>query len=188
MEKRKNSGVFPDRWFWLTLLIPVVVLFSLTIRPLSAMLAGEHITLETVPVDPKDLFYGDYVQLELAIEEVDASLLEPPLAQKVVEDPVYSGFPVYVSLRPKGQKFKAVKVTESAPSQSPYLKGMLRPNTAYVNAAGKQVYRIDYQLDRYYVEEGTGKKLEELAREGKIWVDVKVKGGYGVIVAVKPAP
>lgn len=185
MEKQENRSRFPNRWFWLTLLIPVTLLFSMTIQPLSAMLDGEQITLETVPVDPKDLFYGDYVDLKLAIEEVDALIVDPSLAQKIEEDPSHYGIPVYISLKPKGETWEAVKVSESVPATSPYLKGKLRPYNTSVNNDGKKMFMIDYQMDRYYVKEGAGKELEELSRQGGVQVEVKVKNGYGVIVGVK---
>ncbi|MGA8943174.1 MAG: GDYXXLXY domain-containing protein [Thermoactinomyces sp.] len=182
---KKNKRRFPDRWFWLTLLVPVAVLFSMTIQPLSALLDGEPITLQTVPVDPKDLFYGDYVDLKLAIEEVDASIVDPSLTQKIEKNPSLTGIPVYISLKPKGKTWEAVKVSESTPTASPYLKGKLRPYHTSVNNEGKKMFRIDYQIDRYYVEEGAGKELEELSRQGDVQVEVKVKNGYGVIVGVK---
>ena len=58
----------PNRWFWIVLLIPVVSLVSMTVQPLLAFMSGEQVTLKTIPVDPKDLFYGDYVRLKLEIE------------------------------------------------------------------------------------------------------------------------
>ncbi len=185
MENQINRRRFPNRWFWLTLLIPVAILFSMTIQPLSAMLGGEQITLKTMPVDPKDLFYGDYVDLKLAIEEVDASIIEPSLVQKIKEDSSYSDIPVYVSLKPKGNLFEAVKVSESTPADSPYLKGKLRSHKPFVINSSKKMFMIDYQMDRYYVEEGAGKELEEMSRQGGVHVEVKVKNGYGVIVGLK---
>ncbi|MFC7440484.1 GDYXXLXY domain-containing protein [Laceyella putida] len=186
--KRNAKHSFPNRWFWIALLVPVGVLLSMTVQPLLALYGGERITLQTIPVDPKDLFYGDYVQLRLAIEEVDASLVEEDLAQKVEKDPDNDGFPVYVSLRRHGQTVVVTKVSEQKPQTSLYLKGKLFPFSQSLNDEGKKNYLIDYQLDRYYVEEGHGMELEKLSREGKVWADVKVKGGYGVLVDVKPAP
>lgn len=174
----------PSLWFWVSLLIPVLILVSMTILPLSALYGGEQVTLETVPVDPRDLFYGDYVNLRLAIEEVDPSKIEPALLNES-EGTSLNGIPVYVSLQKNGEVYDVLKVTREKPSHSPYLKGKLIIKKGFLS--NNHSYEVDYQLDRYYVQEGTGKKLEELAREGKLLVDVKVRGGYGVIVSVRPA-
>lgn len=174
----------PDRWFWLVFLIPVVSLISITIQPLLAYMSGEQITLKTVPVDPKDLFYGDYVRLKLAIEEVDISQLDSTLARKVTNHPSDSGIPVYVSLKPEGGTYEVDQVSESRPSNALYLKGTLQSKSAFPFGEKKK-YRMDYQLDRYYVEEGSGKKWEALSQKGGVLVDVKVKNGCGVIIGIK---
>lgn len=173
----------PSLWFWVALCIPIIILFSMTILPLSALYGGEQITLETEPVDPKDVFYGDYVQLKFSIEEVDPSRIEPELI-KEVEDYPYVGVPVYVSLTPAGPVYTVEKVSKEKPNHPYYLKGKLLLRSGFLFRS-KRTYEVDYQIDRYYVPEGTGKQLEELARKGKLLVDVKVRGGYGVIVDVR---
>ena len=174
----------PDRWFWLVLLTPIVSLISITIQPLLAYMSGEQITLKTVPVDPKDLFYGDYVRLKLEIEEVDISHFDSKLAQKITNHPSDSGILVYVSLKPKGETYEVDQVSENKPSNALYLKGTLQSKSVFPFREKKK-HRIDYQLDRYYVEEGSGKKWETLSRKGEVLVDIKVKNGYGVIVGIK---
>ncbi len=52
-------------------IIPIVILLSMTALPLSALFFGEEIKLETEPYDPRDLFRGDYVALSYKINEVD---------------------------------------------------------------------------------------------------------------------
>ncbi|KFZ40095.1 GDYXXLXY domain-containing protein [Thermoactinomyces vulgaris] len=176
----------PNRWFWIVLLIPVVSLVSMTVQPLLAFMSGERMTLKTIPVDPKDLFYGDYVRLKLEIEEVERSRFDPQLAQKAARHLPDPGIPVYVSLKPKGNHYIVDRVSEKKPPGGLYLKGTLQKSVFPFRDEEK--YRVDYQLDRYYVEEGSGKKWEALAQNGGVLVEVKVKNGYGVIVGIEEDP
>ncbi|MRG28146.1 GDYXXLXY domain-containing protein [Laceyella tengchongensis] len=185
---KKNAGrIYPTRWFWIALLVPVGILLSMTVQPLLALYAGERITLQTVPVDPRDPFYGDYVQLRFAIEEVDGSVVDKTLVQKMEKNPGGDRYPVYVSLRKNGRTAVVAHVSEKPPRTSLYLKGELMPIWQWENGQRRAKYAIDYQLDRYYVEEDSGLEWEKLARQGKVWADVKVKGGYGVMLELKPA-
>jgi uncharacterized membrane-anchored protein len=183
-QKRK-----PSKLFWISLLVPLLVLLSMLIKPVSTTMYGEEIVLATIPIDPRDLFYGDYVLLDLEIEEIDASLVEPSIIEKVERYEYYEDVPVYVSLR-KGESdiYQAVSVSEHKPNGL-FIKGKMSPylmeaneNDGAVN--GKSV-RVEYGIDRFYVEEGTGLELEEQARKGQVLVKVKIHKGYPVITEIK---
>jgi uncharacterized membrane-anchored protein len=184
-QKRK-----PNKWFWLSLLIPLLVLLSMLIKPVSTTMYGEEITLATIPIDPRDLFYGDYVILDLEIEEIGISLLETELVKKVERNETYEGVTVYVSLK-AGENgiYQASAVSEERPKKGLFLKGKMNPyfqeHSMSERSVNEKVARIEYGIERFYVEEGSGLKLEEQARLGQVLVSVKVRNGYPVVTDIK---
>jgi uncharacterized membrane-anchored protein len=175
-----GKRVYPNRWFWITLIIPVILLLSLTVRPSMVVLFGKTIALQTVPYDPTDVFYGDYAVLKFEIEDIKGSLLDADLSRKLTNGK--DGIPVYVSLRQNGNVYVVQQISEKRPNTEMYLKGNLETN---YNSPSEKTYHIDYGLDRYYVEEGTGKELEKKSQQGKLVAQLKVKNGYAVITSVK---
>ncbi|HLO13003.1 MAG TPA: GDYXXLXY domain-containing protein [Pseudoneobacillus sp.] len=174
----------PSKLFWICLLIPLLVLVSMLIKPVSTKMYGEEVVLATIPIDPRDLFYGDYVLLDLEIEEIDAKLIEPSLLEKLEKGEFYGEIPVYVSLRKgEGGIYEAASLSKQKPKDL-FIKGKMSPYFEENSLHIKSV-RVDYGIDRFYVEEGTGLKLEEQARKGKVLVSVKIRNGYPVITEIK---
>lgn len=175
--------MMPTRWFFLSLLIPVIVLSVMLVKPLQAKILGEEILLETVPVDPRDLLYGDFVYLNLEIEELDADFLDPDLRRKMEDNDFSNRSEVFVSLVKNSE---GVHVAEEVTEQKPtgiYIKGNLN-SYIYENASdGVQgsYIRLSYPHDRLFVEEGTGMDIEEALNEGDVLVSLNYYKGYSVI-------
>lgn len=174
--------------FWISLLIPLLVLTSMLIKPINTMVKGEEVTLATIPIDPRDLFYGDYVILDLEIEEIDVSLIEPSIKRKLEQYAYNRDIPVYVTLL-EGEDgvYKAVFVSEKKPNGL-FVKGKMSPyiqdNSGNEEAVYEETVRVDYGIERFYVEEGTGLELEVQARKGKVLVSVKINNGYPVLTDI----
>lgn len=178
------------KWFIVALLVPVFILTTLLIKPVQTKMIGTEIQLATVPVDPRDLFYGDYVILDLEIELVELDLLDADLKEKVTNTYYGVTFPVYVSLE-EGDAgiYEVISVSETKP-EGLFIKGKLTP---YVyddsqwnpNVPKKPYVMISYGMDRFYVEEGTGLELERLSSQGKVIVTAKVYNGYYVLTDIR---
>jgi uncharacterized membrane-anchored protein len=183
-QKRK-----PSKMFWISLLIPLLVLLSMLIKPVTATLYGKEVILATIPIDPRDLFYGDYVILDLAVEEIDTALVEPSLIEKIEKEGYYDDITVYVALR-KGDG--GIYQTESVSEQKPkglFLKGKMFPyfQESELNdeATPQKTVLVEYGIERFYVEEGTGLELEEQSRKGQVLVTVNIHNGYPVVTGIK---
>jgi uncharacterized membrane-anchored protein len=182
-ERLKNRRV-PKPLFWISLLIPVLVLLGMLVKPLDTIKNGEEITLATVPIDPTDLFYGQYVMLDLEIGRVDISHLDKKLKGKLQDGMFIEPPLVYVSLE-KDQNgiYQAKRVSETIPNRI-YIKGKMNP-VEERDSDNETFVTIDYGIERFYVEEGTGLKLEEQSRRGKVLLKVKVKDGYPILTGIK---
>jgi uncharacterized membrane-anchored protein len=136
---------------------------------------GTTVLLSTVPVDPRELFRGDYVALRYAISSLDLGRLAP----RAVRPPLDTGAAVYVVLEPSpgGARvpWHAVALLEREPTEG----DLARYDPGAVFIRGKVTSRwqntveVRYGIESYFVPEGEGWRLERAAGEGLI-VEVKV--------------
>lgn len=160
--------------------VPVLILLGMCATPLYTLMNGNEILLPTKPIDPSDPFRGDYVTLRYEAEEVPKEMVE----RKIV-DHLQNGSnveKVYVLLEKKDKVYTPVKVTLEKPKSGIYLKGTL--DYLSQNADQKEVAYISYSLDKYFVEDNTGTKLEEAAAKGEVFAKVKVYNGYAFLTDV----
>lgn len=147
--------------FILIVVFQIVVLTFITGSYYAVDFFGKEITLEAEPVDPRDIFYGDYVILRYEIQTLDRSLWkgegQPDEEQRL-----------FVKLEPDGEFYSATGLFAEKPDTSGdevVLEAELRHDRS-------NEYFVEYGLERYYVPEGTGGRLEE-QREG-MTVDIRV--------------
>ena len=138
---------------WLIWLVGAQVLFVLGVAVAGYATAalGRTITLRTAPVDPRDLLYGDYLTLRYQISELPGSLWRgsvPPRRQQAA----------YVLLEPQPSgDYQAVGLFPEAPvptGQQAVLRGS-------VQAVWRRGIRLRYGLERYYVPENAGRRMEQ---------------------------
>jgi uncharacterized membrane-anchored protein len=133
---------------------------------------GSVVLLETRPVDPRDLLRGDYVILEYAINSVPRDKFSPATGTNVA-----AGQPVWVALEQQGE-FHQVAMASFQPIGPNENRPVLRGTTSHSwrDARPSNSVRVEYDLERYYVPEGTGNP------RGKLTVEVAVpKSGRGLI-------
>src|SRR5437667_2276021 len=90
---------------------------------------GERILLKTVPVDPRDMFRGDYVTLRYELSRLENSLWHDGSYQK--------GDSVFVTLERRGRFWNAASVSKSLPAEGTlFLRGR-------VTQAGKDAIEVE---------------------------------------------
>jgi uncharacterized membrane-anchored protein len=134
---------------------------------------GTEIRIATVPVDPRDLLYGDYVNLRYEI-----SHLQPELWKDDATKPK-RGDAVYVVLRSTGadgtmQAVAAYGHQPAAAAGETMIKGRI------TSSFNNEIW-ADYGLEKYYVPENTGKVLEDQAAH--LIVHVKVASNGKAVIA-----
>ena len=171
--------------FLLALSVPILILIGLLFKPATAYLFGDSIAVKTVPVDPRDLLYGDYVYLELDINQVSADKLSKELKEKIKSEQeqhdVFTNarsITVYSSLEKAGEMYEVDAVSLHKPEDGIYLKGEIM---TWYSPESASTFYIDYGLNRFYIEENTGKALEEKSTRGELELILKVKNGYALI-------
>lgn len=127
------------------------------------------VTLKVVPVDPRDIFRGDYVILNYDISRLDVKTLAG-------EDRFAPGEIAYVTLQQQGAEWKAVGISHKP---LPTVQGGTAIR-ATVNHGGDETadsrmfVSLQYGIESYFVPQGTGHAIEEEARKGVLSVDVAI--------------
>lgn len=145
------------------------------------------VTLETTPIDPRDLFRGDYVILNYAISRL-------PLNELEGDDDFTSGDSIYVELAPGEATARPVAAWHDhreVASGHALIRGRVNhiaanPNETFALEDDTRELRTDcsdcnvalvtYGIESYFVPEGEGRELEHSRNEGRITVDVALDG------------
>ncbi|MCC0016812.1 MAG: GDYXXLXY domain-containing protein [Rhodobiaceae bacterium] len=170
------------RWWILVagLLVATVQLAvpgSIIAGRIALLSAGHEITLKTVPVDPRDLFRGDYVILNFAISRVElADVPHPDTIDELDE--------IFVIISPQDDDWAVSSLSEAMPDTMPPGAQVLRADVDYLSGEGaNRTARLRYGVESYFVPEGTGRDLEKLVRDKALSVIVAV--GPGGRAAIK---
>jgi len=129
---------------------------------------GEVILLKTMPVDPRDLFRGDYVVLTYEISRLDSNNFPNRFPE------LNEGDIVYVELQ-KGEKYwTAVNIYKENPNKTS-IKG--RVKNKHDNSLN-----MEYGIESFFVPEGEGRELENARNANRLDVQVSIdKFGNAVI-------
>jgi len=135
--------------FWVIIIGGFVAFKEFTLR------TGEEILLKTQPVDPRDLFRGDYVILSYDISAISTDKL------------TYQGFnfeegdKVYVLLNIDNQKIGTLaNIDKKRPQKGIFIEGK-------VKSVFNNRLNIEYGIESYFVPEGKGREIER--NLGKIY-------------------
>lgn len=137
---------------------------------------GRDVLLKVQPMDPRDLLRGDYVALRYDISMVPQSILEGvPADISTIRDQ-----PVFLRLKKQADGYwRPVSGRIGAPQAAPGLpdevdiRGSLS-GYSDEGAGGSRTLQVNYQLDRFYLPEGTGLEIEQKMSTG----------AYGIVAAV----
>jgi len=159
--------------------IPKAVLFGVATSVQCALLIlmvadrmqilreGSEITLQTRPLDPRDLLRGDYVTLGYDITQLAAGpLAGQPSAER---NPV-----VFVKLAPDADGLYQAVSVHAAPVAVAAPEVLIRGRVSYSCGSNGRMFcdklTIRYGLESYFVPEGEGKKLEQARNQQKLRV------------------
>jgi uncharacterized membrane-anchored protein len=135
--------------FHLAFLVAMIAAESVT------LMTGDTISLHVRPVDPRDVFRGDYVVLSYDVNRMNPTGVGG------------WGRPVYVTLEPEadGRHWRGVTASYQRPAGGKYLLGREGPG-----GWG----RLEFGIEAYYVQQGEGRRWEDAARKGKLTAEVVV--------------
>jgi len=164
---------------------------------ISILRSPDVVTLKTQPLDPRDLFRGDYVVLAYGISRL-------PLDGLPSDKDLKQGDTVYVEIAPAKDSWRAVGVWRKAPHPAGGDK-VIRGRIAEISRSNARVRAtpfsrdmqevpcndcvmasVTYGIESYFVPEGDGRKLEADRNAQSLSVDVALAGnGEAAIKGVR---
>src|SRR4030042_6192399 len=143
----------PRLAFLLIVLFQVLILAGLTGFNEVSLATGDTVVLQTGPVDPRDIFRGDYVVLRYEI----STLVNTPGVWMLKQ-----GDKAYVRLERDGDVWDAVEVSNV------YVDGWAAFIAGEVTSVSNDRATIIYGIEAYFVPEGEGLAIQRAA-------DIKVR-------------
>lgn len=132
-----------------------VVLGWMIAANMGPLMGGNTLLVRVVPVDPRDLFRGEYVILGYDFSRLPAG----------VDAVIKPGVTVYVTLvlEQDGQHWRSSGFQGERPKEGIFLRGTV----------GKYG-RVDYGIESFFVQEGKGKAYEDAVRYRKLSAEIAV--------------
>jgi uncharacterized membrane-anchored protein len=181
--------------FHLLVLFQIVLLTGMLGFKEFTAITGQQITLQTVPVDPWDMFRGEYVALSYDFSRLEGYALTDWRHPDASLGRLQKGDAVYVTLRRNGRFWIYESISRNPPeSGTIFLRGTVRsytparPSTKLSGAPTDASVNIDYGIESYFVQHGTAIDLERQrwTRGTVLAVDVRVdRFGRAVIRNVR---
>jgi uncharacterized membrane-anchored protein len=144
--------------------IQTAVLGWMVYDRVSLLQSGREMIADVLPVDPRDLFRGDYVIFGYSFNSQHV----------VLPAGIRSGDHVFVTLKPKepGQ-WEVVKADAAYPASVEAGNVVLRALAESVyplseSTTGESSGNLRYGIESYFVPEGTGRDLEKMVADKKI--------------------
>lgn len=138
--------------------------------------SGREIKATVVPVDPRDVFRGDYVVLGYGFSTG---------AEVALPEGARTGDTIYALLKNEApETWTLASVSDAAPEARGEGEIVLKAIVDYARPGGPaeapKVGRLRYGIERFYVPEGTGRVLEKQVLEKRI-VAVLAVGSDGKV-------
>ncbi|MBP1097555.1 GDYXXLXY domain-containing protein [Bradyrhizobium diazoefficiens] len=153
--------------FGVAILVQCVLLVLMVADRMQILREGREVTLQTQPVDPRDLLRGDYVVLRYDISQLPAGALAgKPAAER--------NSVVFVKLAPNANGLYEAVSVHAEPVAVTAPEVLIRGRVPYSCGSPGRTFcdklTIKYGLESYFVPEGEGKKLEQARNQQKLRV------------------
>jgi len=146
--------------------VPALVVGGFFVWQYWTVLTGEEVLIEVVePVDPRDVFRGQYAVLGYSITTINASMLatEPD-----------EGETVYVTLNQEGEYWVATDASTERPDAT-CIRGE-------VESVSGETVRVSYGIENFFAEPEEARRIEEERWRSDVAGIVAVDSGCGSVL------
>ena len=148
MKKKKNAIKLNGKFLIIALFWIVVIGIIIAVN--ESILDGEEVYLETEPIDPRDLFRGDYMILSYDISTLSADDASMP-------DGIGIDDTIYLRLSVDQEGFgRPIAILEREPTEGLFIKGKI------VRVPTPVSLEIEYGIESYFIPEGTGADMPRI--------------------------
>ncbi len=159
--------------FALAGLIQIAAIAYIVVDRAGILRNGTEVTLQTAPVDPRDLLRGDYVVLGYTIASAPTGELRAKPAPG-------RDTPMYVHLTRGEDGFHRAVAAHLAPVSVPPGDVLIRGRAINGMNCGKSgpefcpTVGMRYGIEKYFVPEGEGREIESARNQGKVTIIASV--------------
>ncbi|MBI2923528.1 MAG: GDYXXLXY domain-containing protein [Planctomycetes bacterium] len=139
-----------------------VILAAMGARPALSVSRDTRVTLPVVPVDPMDLFRGEYVRLGYDISRLDTTQLNRTLAPQ-------QDRPFFLRLENRNGAWVPTDLQASVGKAEPgavWLRGRCTSPGDTLTAT--------YGIEQFFVQQGRGREIEDAIRGGTVQAEFAV--------------
>jgi uncharacterized membrane-anchored protein len=119
---------------------------------------GAVVYLRTAPIDPRDLFRGDYVRLRYEASIVPLAATSADIAEQIKK--YKFGSTVYAPLAIEGGLAEVTGLSTTKPEAGLFLKGRLAQAWRF-GMALPEAAAVEYGIEAYFVQQGKGVEIEK---------------------------
>jgi len=140
----------------LAIALQVFVLASMAGQREYITRTGKTVYLRTAPIDPRDLFRGDYVRLNYEISSIPMDYLRNGLKTETLE----KGHTVYTVLKEGPNGLAELEyASDEKPAEIVFIRG--RTSHARRHQPFRGPLSVKYGLEAYFVQQGKGIAIEQ---------------------------
>ena len=159
----------------------LVILGGMRVGHAWPLWTGQTVVLAARPVDPRDLFRGEFVRLDTPLSSITVAPGGATATPGSGEIPAVGPWPndrltgrlVYVQLEPRADaplrngtpEYRAVSISMEPLAGATNLRGRIQSMTDATN--GVRTLRVNYGLDAFFMQEGTARPVEDAMRSGR---------------------
>jgi uncharacterized membrane-anchored protein len=148
------------------LTLQVVILAGVFVKGFYPLWLGKEIRVETRPVDPRDLFRGNYARLGYDFSTLPATGFRP-------------GDVIYLPLEQDGDLWRGLTPSHQPPAQGLYLRGRV----SGLPWGGTR--RVTYGIEALFAPKEKALQLERELRDGAVAVLKVAPNGRAALVTVE---
>ena len=143
----------------ITVAAQLVILVGMIALRAVPLVTGQTVLVRVQPVDPRDMFRGDYVILSYDFSRVPEDGIEGLSEKERGSWKKMEGRTVYVPLIPDSVPghWRAEKATVLKPATGVFLKGQM-----------ERYGSLKFGIESYFVEEGSGRRYEQAIRDRQL--------------------
>lgn len=147
----------------------VLILIGMFVKAFYPLAIGEEVQFKTLPRDPRDLFRGNYVDLNYSFNTIDLAILPNDINRTAK----YSyGDVFYLGIAPKGELYEPTGIWNKPPANTKYMQVIFEED--YYGYDTLKVMSVKAGIESYFTEKENALKIESLGANDSTDVIVKV--------------
>jgi uncharacterized membrane-anchored protein len=159
----------------LIIVVQLVILVAMFVKAFYPLYIGQEILLKVEARDPRDIFRGNFVDLNYNFNQIDLDSVKNDL-DSIALSKVHFGDKFYLELKQEGKYYKPVAVWKEKPNSQGIFMRILANGEFY----GRILY-VKGGIESYFTSTENALKIEKLssfANRDSVTVEVAVKVAF----------